>query len=264
MLHDSIPVVMYHHVSKADRELNVSPDLFEDQLRELVQRGWKTLSGDEFLHFMEHKEEKPKKCVLLTFDDGFADNYVFAYPVLKKLGLKAMMFVATDFIADEDINRDSFVSLSHNDAWKLAYSERRSEVMCTWRELEEMESSVVFDIQSHGMSHLTPDMMEQKKYKTLREDLTGGKAILETRLGKKILHLAWPRGHYDEEGIRVAGETGYKALYTTDRGANALKNLNMINRLPVKYKNGKWLTAKLYIYSSVFLSKFYLSLRTGI
>ena len=150
MLHNSIPVVMYHHVSKADRELNVYPELFEDQMKELSRKGWKTLSGDEFLHFIENEEKKPKKCVLLTFDDGFADNYVFAYPLLKKFGMKAMMFVATDFIADEDVKRASFVSPTHNDAWKLAYSDRRSEVMCTWQEIEEMESSGVFDIQCHG------------------------------------------------------------------------------------------------------------------
>jgi len=264
MLHDSIPVVMYHHVSKADRELNVYPDLFEDQLRELVQRGWKTLSGDEFLYFLDHKEEKPKKCVLLTFDDGFADNFVFAYPVLKKLGLKAMMFIATDFVADEDVRRDPFVSLSHNDAWRLAYSERRSEVMCTWKELEEMESSGVFDIQSHGTTHNTPEMMSEKKYKALKEDLIGGKAVLETRLSKKTHHFAWPRGHFDAEGIRIAVDAGFRALYTTERGANTNENLHAVNRLPVKCKEGKWLMGKLPIYSSVILSKLYLKLRTGI
>lgn len=264
MLHNSIPVVMYHHVSKADRELNVYPELFEDQMEELSQKGWKTLSGDEFLYFIEHEEERPKKCVLLTFDDGFADNYVFAYPLLKKFGMQAMMFVATDFISDDDVTRDSFVSLSHNDAWELACSGRRSEVMCTWNELQEMESSGVFDIQCHGTSHETPALMSGKKYKAVKEDLIGGKAILETRLSKKASHFAWPRGHYDAEGIRIAADAGFRALYTTDRGANTKNNLHAVNRLPVKCKEGTWLSGKLPIYSSVILSKLYLTLRTGI
>lgn len=264
MLHNSIPVVMYHHVSKADRELNVYPELFEDQMKELSRRGWKTLSGDEFLYLIENEEEKPKKCVLLTFDDGFADNYVFAYPLLKKFGMKAMMFVATDFIADDHVKRDPFISLTHNVAWELAYSDRRSEVMCTWQEIEEMESSGVFDIQCHGTTHDTPALMSEKKYKAVKEDLIGGKAILETRLSKKAYHFAWPRGHYDPEGIKIAVDVGFRALYTTDRGANTKDNLCAINRLPVKCKEGKWLSGKLPIYSSVFLSKFYLSLRTGI
>jgi len=175
-----------------------------------------------------------------------------------------MMFVATDFIADDDVKRDNFVSLTHNVAWELAYSDRRSEVMCTWQELEEMESSGVFDIQCHGTTHETPTLMNEKKYKSVKEDLIGGKAILETRLSKKAYHVAWPRGHYDVEGVRIAVDAGFRALYTTDRGANTKGNLHAVNRLPVKCREGTWLSGKLPIYSSVILSKLYLSLRTGI
>jgi peptidoglycan/xylan/chitin deacetylase (PgdA/CDA1 family) len=255
---------MYHHVSPADRELNVYPEIFEDQLRALSNRGWITLSGEEFLFYLDNQKEKPKKCVLMTFDDGFADNYIYAYPLLKKFNMKAMLFIATDFIEDSDVKRDSFVPLSHNDAWEMAFTERRAEAMCTWKEIEEMENSGVFDIQGHGMSHNTPDYMIEKKYKELENDLSGGKTVLEKRLSKKILHFAWPRGHYDKEGIKMAGKLGYKALYTTDRGANTSENLNMVKRLPVKCKKGKWLSGKLPIYSSTFLSKLYLGVRTGI
>jgi len=264
MLNNSIPVAMYHHVSMSDRELNVKPDIFEDQLRVLSRKGWKSITGDEFLNFIRDPKGKPKKCVLLTFDDGFADNFVFAYPLLKKYGMKAMLFIATDFIDENDVERDGFVSLTHNDAWDLAFTDRRSEVMCTWKEIEEMHDSGVMDIQSHGMSHCTPDLITQKKYEALRDDLTIGKAILEERLSKKILHFAWPRGHFDEEAIKIAGEVGYQALYTTERGANTPVNLHMINRLPVKCRKGQWLSGKLPIYSSTLLSRIYLGVRTGI
>ncbi len=263
MLYDCIPVVMYHHVSTADRELNVNPGIFEDQLRALSTRGWKTLSGEEFIFFIGNRKEKPRKCVLLTFDDGFADNYVYAYPILKKFHMKAMLFAAVDFVEDRDMKRDSFVSLSHNDAWRLAFTERRSEVMCTWKELQEMDNAGVFDVQSHGMSHRTPEYMKGRKYAELKKDLSGGKAALEERLLKKIFHFSWPQGHYDEEGIKIANEVGYKALYTTERGANTLSDLDIIKRLPVKGRNGKWLLGKLPIYSSALLSKVYLKLRTG-
>jgi peptidoglycan/xylan/chitin deacetylase (PgdA/CDA1 family) len=117
----------------------------------------------------------------------------------------------------------------------------------------------VFDIQGHGMSHKTP----RKKYQELKKDLSDGKAVLEEKLSKKIFHFAWPRGHYDEAGIKIAHELGYKALYTTDRGANTPGNLSMLKRLPVKCRNGKWLSRKLPVYSSLLLTKFYLALRTG-
>ena len=263
-LYNSIPVIMHHHTAPTDRELNVNPDLFEDQLRTLQRKGWKTLSGDEFLYFLENKNDRPKKTVLITFDDGFADNYVYAFPLLKKYKMKAMIFIATDFVDDCEVKRDCFSALSHNDAWKLAYTERKSEVICTWNELREMEESGVFDIQSHGAGHLTPDMIKEKKYNELKEDLLKGKTLLEQKMGKESLHFAWPRGNFDEEAIKTAMDLGFSAIYTTRRGSNTTDNLHMIKRLPVKGKNGKWLCGKLPFYSSVLLSKIYLGLRTGI
>lgn len=263
MLHNSIPVVMYHHVSPVGKELNVTPEILEDHLKVLRQKGWKTLRGDEFLYFLQSKEI-PRKCVLLTFDDGFVDNYLFAYPLLNKYKMKAMLFAATAFIEDIDIKRDYFIPLTHKESWRLALTERRSEVMCTWNELKEMEVSELFDIQSHGHSHKTPEYMKENKYAELKKDLLVSKSIMERRLSKEVLHLAWPKGHYDQMGINIATDAGFKALYTTERGTNTDNNLYELKRLPVKYKDGKWLIGKLRIYSSVSFTKLYLTLRTGI
>ncbi|MBI5407941.1 MAG: polysaccharide deacetylase family protein [Nitrospirae bacterium] len=263
MLHNSIPVVMYHHVAPTDRELNVHPEIFEDHLRVLSRKGWKTLTGSEFLYFIRNQNESPKKCVLLTFDDGFADNYVYMYPLLKKYDLKGMIFVATSFIEEVDMKRDKFVPLSHNDAWRLAFTERRSEVMCTWKEIMEMEQSGLVDIQSHGVTHKVSDYIEEEKYPEIREDLAAGKKVLEERLSKKILHLAWPSGGFNDRTIGIARELGYEALYTTERGCNTEKDLKALNRLPVRSKKGRWLTKNLAIYSSVLLTRLYLAVRTG-
>jgi len=263
MLHDSIPAAMYHHVAPTDRELNVFPEIFENQLGALHGNGWKTLSADEFVYFLLNGKERPKKCILLTFDDGFADNYIYAYPLLRKFKMKATIFVATDFIADADVSRDPFVPLSHNPAWELAHTGRRSEVMCTWKELEEMEDSGIIDIQSHGMSHRTWRYMKERNYTELGKDLSGSKSLLEKRLSKNINHLCWPGGYYDEDGIKAAEEAGYKALYTTERGFNTAENLKTVSRLPVKNKRGRWLLKNAAIYSSVLLTRLYLAIRTG-
>ena len=262
MLDKSIPVVMYHHVSPAGKGLNIRPEIFDDHLRTLRRTGWRTLSGNEFLQYLENNEI-PKKCVLLTFDDGFVNNYLYAYPLLKKYNMKAMIFVATSFIEDVDIRRDSLRLFSHKEAWDLAYTERRSEVICTWKELEEMEDSGIFDIQSHGHSHNTPRYLKEKKYAELKEDLLISKRLLEKRFSKDVLHFGWPKGQYDRTGIDIATEVGFKAIYTTERGANTTKNTKALKRLPVK-KHGKWLVKRLNIYSSVLLSRLYLTVRRKI
>ncbi len=71
MIYNSIPVLMYHHVMPEMKELNVTAPIFEKQISLLKRRGWKTLSSDEFLYLMQTPNEKKKKCVLITVDDGF-------------------------------------------------------------------------------------------------------------------------------------------------------------------------------------------------
>lgn len=258
---DSIPVVMYHHVSPEGRGLSASPDVFEGHLIYLKKDGWRTLSGEEFLQVIQAGKIHDKY-VVLTFDDGFADNYVYAYPLLKKYGMKALLFVTTSFIDDIDIKRDNFKPFPHKEAWRLAFTERRHEVMCTWKELKEMDESGVFDIQAHSNSHNTPTFIREKRYQELEDDLLLCKRTLEEKLSKSVYHLSWPKGVYNYDSIRIAERFGFKAIYTTRRGANTAGNLKEIRRLAVK-KGGRWLINRLNIYSSIFLSKAYLSLRWG-
>jgi peptidoglycan/xylan/chitin deacetylase (PgdA/CDA1 family) len=252
---------MYHHVSPVGKGLNVKPEIFEDHLNTLHKNGWKTLSGNEFLSSLKNNDI-PSKSVLLTFDDGFANNYLNAFPLLKKFGMKAMLFVATSLIEDTDIKRDRCLPFSHREAWDLAFTERRSEVMCTWNEIKEMHESGYFDIQSHGHSHRSHYLIDEKNYAELENDLLTAKETIEKRLSKKVLHLSWPKGRYDKQGIDIAAKAGFEALYTTKRGYNTASNLKTLKRLPVK-GNGKWLVNRLRVYSSVNLSRFYLTIRTG-
>lgn len=259
MFHNSIPVVMYHHVSPAGGGLNIMPDIFEDHLRMLSAKGWKALSGGELLTFLE-SGRVPGKTVLLTFDDGFADNYLFAYPLLKKFGMKAVLFVSSSFIEDEAVNRKKFVPLAHDAAWPLAFTERRSEVMCTWNELREMEESGVIEIQAHGHTHMIPAYIKEGRYRDVADDLSYGRRVLMEKLSKEVEHLAWPQGGYDERTVRIATDLGFKAIYTTELGLNTGESLTGLKRFPAK-GGGQWLVNRLSIYSSPLLGRLYLAVR---
>jgi len=181
---------MYHHVMPVTSSLNITPELFEEQLSGLKTNGWKTLDSKEFLYFLQNPKESRKKCVLLTFDDGFVDNYLYAYPILKKYKMKALLFIATDFITDLDIKRENFIAMPHKQMWKIAFSERNYEVMCTWNELKEMESEGVFDIQSHGHTHKIPDFIEKANYAAVENDLFLGQEFLMKYLNKQPLPIS--------------------------------------------------------------------------
>ncbi|MEN2986539.1 MAG: polysaccharide deacetylase family protein [Thermodesulfovibrionaceae bacterium] len=260
MFNDSIPVVMYHHVMPEIKELNVPPQIFEEQILALKRAGWKTLNSEEFLYLIKNPKESRKKCVLLTFDDGFLDSYFYAYPILKKHKMKAVLFVATEFITDLDVKRDRFKIISHEEMRRIIYTEGKQEVMCSWSELREMEAEGVFNIESHGHSHKTLYFIKAKDYESLKRDLELSKILIHKYLNRIPQHLAWPKGVYDEVSIKIANSLGFVALYTTERGSNT-GDLNRIKRLPVKCKGSDWLLPKLKIYSSSFLSKIYLKIR---
>ena len=80
-----VPVLMYHHVRPGAGMIATTPEHFEDQLRWLAKNGYTTLTAAQFARHLQG-EGVPRKSVLLTFDDGYLDNWVYAYPLLKKHG----------------------------------------------------------------------------------------------------------------------------------------------------------------------------------
>jgi len=123
----SVPVLMYHHVSSHKGALvTITPENFESHARFLADEGYKTLTLDEFAAFKKGRLELPKKSVLITFDDGWIDNYLVAYPILKKYSLRATIFVITDWVerSNEDKRAgDDIYIPNHKEGKKLAYEE---------------------------------------------------------------------------------------------------------------------------------------------
>ena len=86
-----LPVLMYHHISPKPGLVTCSPDNFRAHMQWLVENGWKTLSTDRF-HADSGNRRGAEKSVLVTFDDGYLDNWVHAHPVLKEFGQRATLF----------------------------------------------------------------------------------------------------------------------------------------------------------------------------
>lgn len=91
----SLPVVMYHYVNRLEGGITVSPERFDEHCRELAKQGLRGVGLAEAEAFLAHGEPLPLGSVLLTFDDGFLDNYVHALPALKRHGHKAVVFAVS-------------------------------------------------------------------------------------------------------------------------------------------------------------------------
>ncbi len=247
----SVPVLLYHHVNPS-RE--ITPDGFQGQMEFLYKQGYVSLFLDELLEFFQSGKIKHKKSMVITFDDGYLDNWLFAYPILKKYNFKATIFVVTSKIRDEDI-KESF-----NPDLDL-HKERSPENFITWKQAQIMHQSGLISIESHTHYHYkTGESWECRNNISLKEELLLSKSIIETKLNKKCVFVCWPWGNYDSQSIRLARESGFQGAVTTEVGSNGFGGPAMaIKRFKVWREDLRWFRKRMSIYCSPFLAKSYAS-----
>ncbi len=103
-----VPILMYHRItdlpenaSASDRDYKIPPAQFEEQLRYLRDNGYQSIRLYDLTRFLQGGDPLPEKAVILTFDDGYRDNAVSAFPLLQKYGFTATFFINTQPINDE-------------------------------------------------------------------------------------------------------------------------------------------------------------------
>ncbi len=130
--------------------LTVEQEYFESLLRHLLKNKYVFITLDEYFHFLHDKRFQSTKFICLSFDDGYLDNYVYVYPLLKKHGIKATVFVNPEFVQTNSVCRPTM-----EDVWdgNADISDLESFGFASWTELKEMQDSGYFDVQSHTLTH---------------------------------------------------------------------------------------------------------------
>ena len=251
----SVPVLMYHHVLPEPGFIASGQDEFKRQMQWLHKNGYHTLDAETFRNYMKGQTSIPRKSVLITFDDGWRDNYYHAYPVLRDLGMRAILFVVTDWVNRASADSRPFEPLHHKAA-KKRLREAPGAVIVNWDEVYAMQD--VFDIECHTHSHRDPYF---GALPDLEEDLHLARETLTTKLGKMSAHLCWPRGVFSDADIQTATHAGFDMLYTIQRGSNtAGKNPLHIHRLAAK-KDDRWLSRTLPLFRNAWIAKLYASIK---
>ena len=256
---NAIPVLMYHHVSHAPGLVTVSPRTFQTQMTALARAGYTTLSAVQLRDYLSGEQVIPDKSVAITFDDGYLDNYVHAYPVLKALGLHAIIFAVTDWIGEgtprafDGGGQDFPACLNHSSCKAAIAAGHADTAMLRWSEIEIMEADATMEIHSHSHRHVRWDQCYADRTERLshvRDDLAASLQTLRQRLGARGYQLCWPWGKFDADYQRVAAELGFAAQYSVDPHPNiAGMGANDIGRFTVKDASAFWLTTRLWLYS---------------
>lgn len=249
---------MYHHLSAQPGSLSVTARQFESQIQGLARCGYQSLSSSQFAAFMAGTAPAPKKSVLITFDDGYLDNWVYGHPVLQRYGFSAMLFSITGLIGDGEARPHEGqqgqlpACAPHHQAKQIMFTDQRDDVMLRWSEIQAMVRAGTFEIHSHTHTHTRWDLQCQsadEKCARLTEDLEMSRATLIKRLGAVTSHLCWPQGYFDTEYVRVARQQGFQCLYTTDaRGQNIpAGNMEHIHRFAVRNRSYQWLKQRIWL-----------------
>ena len=188
---NTVAVLNYHQINDVDNNaLTVTVKDFDDQMRYLSENNYNVITPKEMLDAFKNNAKLPDKTVIITFDDGYKDNYENAYPILKKYYLKGTIFVITDY-----------VSLYPN--------------YITWDEAKEMQKSGVINLESHTMDHF--NLLKISK-NDARLQLANSKYWLEAHLKKPVTFLAYPEGDYNEDLKNMLKELKYEGGFTVNYG----------------------------------------------
>jgi len=209
--------MMYHHINPDTvndpkdsvlRGLSMSPAKFEEDLKDIKEKGYETVFPYEIKEKLLNNEKQEKKYVLLTIDDGYLDIYLYAFPLLKKYNMKATFYVIPNLVGQFDPK-------SVNNAGNYA----------TWEQLTEMNESGLINIGSHTMDHAE---LTNKKYKDadLRYQIFNSKDVLQRKLGIKIKDFCYPYGRYNDTVVKLVKEAGYETA-TIIEGKNEISLSNI-------------------------------------
>lgn len=261
----AVPVLMYHHVSPSPGLITMTPDNFRAQMRWLAANGYRTISCSDLARFIKG-EPLPAKSVLLTFDDGYLDNWVWAHPILAEFGLHAALFLITGRIGDGAARACAGAGAvpatpAHTACMEAVAAGRTDEVMLRWSEVERMAAAGTFEFHSHTHSHTRWDRSEADpavRHAKLADDLALSRAALRQRLGSASTHLCWPQGYNDAGYRATAVAAGFSHLYTVARGTCLPHTpTDAIPRIVVKDKAGLWFASRMAIYRRPWLAALY-------
>jgi peptidoglycan/xylan/chitin deacetylase (PgdA/CDA1 family) len=220
------PLILgYHSISdRRNDALAVSASDFDHQLRWLSDCRYSSLTLADFLA----RGKRPQgRVVIITFDDGYADNYRLALPILRRYGFRATVFLVSEYI-----NTDRIFPW---DKSKITRPGERSlyEVL-TWDLVEEMaEYGIEFG--SHTCSHRElPGLSEAERW----DEISRSRKELGARLGQEVVSFSYPRGCLSPEVISQVAKAGYRGAVVTPTRAGIPLSEYTLRRIGVYRPNG--------------------------
>ena len=252
----SVPVLMYHHVSPNGGAYCVHPERFREQLAWMREQGINLLTGTEFSAFAKGEWKPNGPAALISFDDGWLDNWAHALPILKEFDAPAIFFIVSSWPGDgacrDDLVVSGWTAPRHREAMDCSSSSaQRDSVVMRWSELLASEATGLVQLHSHSHSHGAWWHVQDDPLEVFRHDLIQSINELHDHTGSRPLQFCWPRGEFTARMRDVAEDLGFAIQHSTLRGANEYGNAahHVIRRLHVEDKPLSWFQSRIRLYS---------------
>jgi peptidoglycan/xylan/chitin deacetylase (PgdA/CDA1 family) len=202
-----IPVIMYHRVVNDESEGGVhgtyiTAKKFDEHMRYLTEHNYHPITFKELLKInYRNRFNNGKKYVILTFDDGYEDNYKIAFPILKKYEFNCIIYLVSH--------------LNYN-KWDVEVPENPEKKfpLMTWDMIKEMQEYGI-EFGGHTMTH---QKLAHIPFEQAKEEITKSTQYLEEKLGEKLVCFAYPYGDLNEQVKEFVRNSGYSFAVATDSG----------------------------------------------
>ena len=229
-----LPILMYHGIlkdTKLQGDYVISPSQFEQDLKMLKEKGFHTVTVSSLIDYVYSGKPIPEKPVMLTFDDGYYNNYLYAYPLLKKYKCSAV------------ISPIAYYSEYYSNSGEKPSA---SYFHCTWQQLKEMQESGFAEIQNHSYNMHSqngrqgiPRKKSEGVYEyrlTVKDDILKSQKMLYEKLGTYPQAFVYPFGEYNSISEELLKELSFKCTMICE------ERINVITKNPDSlYKLGRFL-----------------------
>lgn len=192
-----VPVLLYHHIEPLSiaqnlghAQLTVDSDYFDQQMAYLAANGYHSISAEELADALIRHVTLPPKSILITLDDGYEDNYTYAFQILKKYNIVGNFMISTGLIENKGY--------------------------MTWNQLKEISGNPLMRIYNHTWSHA---YLSKESKEKIQFEIATANDQLKNNLDKNINIFTYPYGAFNQTIIEILKTNGFTAAFSTIHGA---------------------------------------------
>ncbi|MFC1533106.1 polysaccharide deacetylase family protein [Thermodesulfobacteriota bacterium] len=233
----NLTILVYHSFTKDEFATeSVSVSMFEDHVKYLI-KNFNVEPIDRVIRRLKQGKRLKRDTLCITIDDGFADNYELAYPILKKYNLSATIFVTAGCLEQprslntsiyNEVRPDKVYTVNKIDRLDVYRLPKRS--MLTWEQAQELAENNI-EIGSHTLYH---PILTKIPFSVSEKEIVLSKQMIESELNREIKYFAFPNGEYNKLLCETIRRSGYHASFIVKWDVNySGQDLYQLIRIPI-------------------------------